>query len=215
MATHNDFGAKAEKFAKSYLLENNYEILETNYRFGKAEIDIIAKKDDLLIIVEVKARQYNSLKQPFEAVNKKKIELIHSATDHFINNIGIVGVALLACLVISWALRKLPVLRDHLNEYSSFQVNKVWMALVSVVAPLVLLSLWITEIITVASKGYGEMPRNFVGIFGWGMSILVVVLAIVLSLIPWPHRSAIHHELTHEEEMACENFQETEEGALS
>lgn len=72
MATHNDFGAKAEKFAKSYLLENNYEILETNYRFGKAEIDIIAKKDDLLIIVEVKARQYNSLKQPFEAVNKKK-----------------------------------------------------------------------------------------------------------------------------------------------
>ncbi|RZH78522.1 sodium-dependent transporter, partial [Staphylococcus aureus] len=69
-------------------------------------------------------------------------------TDHFINNIGIVGVALLACLVLSWALRKLPVLRDHLNEYSSFQVNKVWMALVSVVAPLVLLSLWITEIIT-------------------------------------------------------------------
>lgn len=47
------------------------------------------------------------------------------------------------------------------------------------------------------------------------MSILVVVLAIVLSLIPWPHRSAIHHELTHEEELACENFQETEEGALS
>ena len=88
MATHNDFGAKAEKFAKSYLLENNYEILETNYRFGKAEIDIIAKKDDLLIIVEVKARQYNSLKQPFEAVNKKKIVLIHSATDHFINKKG-------------------------------------------------------------------------------------------------------------------------------
>jgi len=36
----------------------------------------------------------------------------------------------------------------------------------------------------------------------------------VLSLIPWPHRSVIHHELTHEEELASENFQETEEGAL-
>ncbi|BCQ02112.1 sodium-dependent transporter [Cutibacterium avidum] len=136
-------------------------------------------------------------------------------TDHFINNIGIVGVALLACLVITWALRKLPVLRDHLNEYSSFKVNKVWMALVGVVAPLVLLGLWITEIATVSSKGYGGMPGNFVGIFGWGMSILVVVLAIVLSLIPWPNRSAIHHELTHEEELARANAQASQEGALS
>ena len=136
-------------------------------------------------------------------------------TDHFINNIGIVGVALLACLVITWALRKLPVLRDHLNEYSSFKVNKVWMALVGIVAPLVLLGLWITEIATVSSKGYGGMPGNFVGIFGWGMSILVVVLAIVLSLIPWPNRSAIHHELTHEEELARANAQASQEGALS
>lgn len=136
-------------------------------------------------------------------------------TDHFINNIGIVGVALLACLVITWALRKLPVLRDHLNEYSSFKVNKVWMTLVGVVAPLVLLGLWITEIVTVSSEGYGGMPGNFVGIFGWGMSILVVVLAIVLSLIPWPNRSAIHHELTHEKELARANAQASQEGALS
>ncbi|MDU7429631.1 MAG: sodium-dependent transporter [Cutibacterium avidum] len=136
-------------------------------------------------------------------------------TDHFINNIGIVGVALLACLVITWALRKLPVLRDHLNEYSSFKVNNVWMTLVGVVAPLVLLGLWITEIVTVSSEGYGGMPGNFVGIFGWGMSILVVVLAIVLSLIPWPNRSAIHHELTHEEELARANAQASQEGALS
>ena len=136
-------------------------------------------------------------------------------TDHFINNIGIVGVALLACLVISWALRKLPVLRDHLNEYSSFKVNNVWMLLVSVVVPLVLLGLWITEVITVASKGYGGMPGDFVGIFGWGMSILVVVLALALSFIPWPHRSAIHHELTHDEELARENSQQTQEGILS
>ena len=134
--------------------------------------------------------------------------------DHFINNIGIVGVALLTCLVISWVLRKLPVLRDDLNEYSSFKVNKVWMALVSVAAPLVLLGLWITEIITVASKGYGGMPKNFVRIFGWGTSVLVIVVAVALSLVPWPHRSAINHELTREEELARENTQETQKGAL-
>ena len=59
------------------------------------------------------------------------------------------------------------------------------------------------------------MPGDFVGIFGWGMSILVVVLALALSFIPWPHRSAIHHELTHDEELARENSQQTQEGILS
>ncbi|WCC80407.1 sodium-dependent transporter [Cutibacterium equinum] len=136
-------------------------------------------------------------------------------TDHFINNIGIVGVSLVACLVVTWVLRKLPVLRDHLNEYSSFKVNTVWMTLVGVVAPLVLAGLWITEILTVFHEGYGGMPDNFVALFGWGMSALVVVMAVVLSLIPWPNRSAIHHELTHEEELAREHARVSQEGALS
>ena len=84
----------------------------------------------------------------------------------------------------------------------------------TVAAPLVLLGLWITEIITVASKGYGGMPKNFVRIFGWGTSVLVIVVAVALSLVPWPHRSAINHELTREEELARENTQETQKGAL-
>ena len=44
MATHNDLGRLGESLAVGYLLENNYVILERNWRFHKAEIDIIAKK---------------------------------------------------------------------------------------------------------------------------------------------------------------------------
>ncbi|WP_130864877.1 sodium-dependent transporter [Acidipropionibacterium timonense] len=115
-------------------------------------------------------------------------------TDHFINNVGIVGVALLTAVVVTWVLRDLPMLRDHLNAISSFQVDRVWRFLAGVLSPLVLLGLWITELITVGRHGYENMPKAFVGTFGWGMSALVIVLSVVLSFIPWPQRSALHTE---------------------
>lgn len=84
MASHNDFGNEAEELAVKFLVENGYEIITRNYRYLKAEIDIIAKKDNILCIIEVKARSTDYFMEPQEAVNKKKIRLIISATDAFI-----------------------------------------------------------------------------------------------------------------------------------
>jgi putative endonuclease len=83
MATHNDFGKKAEDLAVEYLLKNGYKILVKNFRFQKAEIDIIAEKDNLIIITEVKARSTDAFMLPQEAVNKRKIKLIVSAANHY------------------------------------------------------------------------------------------------------------------------------------
>jgi len=44
MAQHNKLGEKGEALAVDYLVKNGYDILERNYRFQKAEVDIIAKK---------------------------------------------------------------------------------------------------------------------------------------------------------------------------
>lgn len=84
MATHNDFGKKAEDLAVKYLLKNDYKILVKNFRFQKAEIDIIAEKDNLIIITEVKARSTDAFMLPQEAVNKRKIKLIVSAANHYL-----------------------------------------------------------------------------------------------------------------------------------
>ncbi|KIC61814.1 YraN family protein [Chryseobacterium taiwanense] len=84
MATHNDFGKKAEDLAVEFLQKNGYKILARNFRFQKAEIDIIAEKDNLIIVVEVKARSTDAFILPQEAVNKTKIKLIVSATDHYL-----------------------------------------------------------------------------------------------------------------------------------
>ncbi|MDR6514946.1 YraN family protein [Chryseobacterium camelliae] len=84
MATHNDFGKKAEDLAVEHLLRSGYKILSRNFRFQKAEIDIIAEKEDLIIIVEVKARSTDAFMLPQEAVKKSKIKLIVSAADRYL-----------------------------------------------------------------------------------------------------------------------------------
>jgi putative endonuclease len=83
MASHNDFGKKAEDLAVQFLQKNGYKILVRNFRYQKAEIDIIAEKDNLIIIVEVKARSTDFFILPQEAVTKGKIRLIVTAANHF------------------------------------------------------------------------------------------------------------------------------------
>jgi len=84
MADHNDLGKKAEDLAAEFLIKNGYKILIRNFRFQKAEIDIIAEKDNLIIITEVKARSTDAFMLPQEAVNKRKISLIVSAANHYL-----------------------------------------------------------------------------------------------------------------------------------
>jgi len=83
MADHNDLGKKAEELAAEYLLKNGYRILVRNFRFKKAEIDIISEKDNLIIVTEVKARSTDFFILPQEAVTKGKIKSIVMAANHF------------------------------------------------------------------------------------------------------------------------------------
>lgn len=91
MADHNDFGKLAEELAESFLVEKNYKILVKNYRYLKAEIDIIAQFENQIVVVEVKARATDAFMLPQEAINKKKIRLIVSAANEFLetNNIDL------------------------------------------------------------------------------------------------------------------------------
>ncbi|SDG63506.1 YraN family protein [Epilithonimonas hungarica] len=89
MADHNDFGKIAEDLAVDFLVKNHYKILARNFRYLKAEVDIIAEFKNQIVIVEVKARNTDAFLEPQESVNKKKIKLLISAANYFIeeNNI--------------------------------------------------------------------------------------------------------------------------------
>ena len=115
-------------------------------------------------------------------------------TDAFINNLGIVGAAVVALVTVALVLRRLPLLVDHLNAVSSFRLGTVYKVLVTVVVPLVLAYLWFTDVKAKIETPYEGYPADFLAIFGWGMMAAVLVLSIVLSLLPWSRSSALHTE---------------------
>jgi putative endonuclease len=85
MAEHNELGKLGEEMAVNYLQQNGYEILETNWTFQKAEIDIIAKKENTLAVVEVKTRSSLDFGLPQDFVKPKKIQLLVKAVDAYVN----------------------------------------------------------------------------------------------------------------------------------
>ncbi len=89
MAEHNEFGKLAEERAAEFLKEKGYRILARNWYWQKAEIDIIARAGNCIVIAEVKARANAFVATPEESVTKKKIRLLVTAADAFIQeNIG-------------------------------------------------------------------------------------------------------------------------------
>jgi len=89
MAEHNVLGKDGEAAAIVYLKEKGYRILNTNWRLGSYELDIVAQTDDELVIVEVKTRSVGSITDPEDAVTDQKIKRIIAATDFYIKRFDI------------------------------------------------------------------------------------------------------------------------------
>lgn len=84
MSEAYDFGKKAEEFIAKKYIKNGYKILERNWFFRPAEIDIIAIRDNILAIVEVKARGEEPLEHAESSVNNKKKRLLIMAANEYI-----------------------------------------------------------------------------------------------------------------------------------
>jgi putative endonuclease len=83
MAEHLEIGKEGEELAARYLEENKYTILERNWRYRHREIDIIAIRDDRIIIVEVKVRKQIGGERIEEHINWKKQRYLISAANAF------------------------------------------------------------------------------------------------------------------------------------
>lgn len=77
-------GKLGEEIACLYLQSEGYKILERNYRYGHFEADIIASKDDILVVVEVKTRKDYRYLYANEAVNYKKQYNLIALTENYI-----------------------------------------------------------------------------------------------------------------------------------
>jgi putative endonuclease len=88
MARHNETGKLGEKLAVGFLTNKGYTILETNWRSGKAEVDIIAKTKEILVFVEVKTRSSVQYGFPEEFVTDKKERLLFRAAGNYMRLIN-------------------------------------------------------------------------------------------------------------------------------
>ena len=84
MAEHNEKGLAGEELAAAYLTQKGYTILETNWRFGKEEIDIIAREKDVLVVAEVKTRSGSFFGEPEEFVNRQKQKHLIKAANAYV-----------------------------------------------------------------------------------------------------------------------------------
>lgn len=84
MAEHNVLGKEGEQLAVDFLQKHGYIVLEKNYRYLKAEIDIIAQKKDTIVVVEVKTRSTPDFGDPQDFVKPKQIQLLVKAIDYYI-----------------------------------------------------------------------------------------------------------------------------------
>jgi len=86
MSKTQEIGLRGERLAKEYLKTHKYKIVEQNWRYKKAEIDIICSKEDQLIIVEVKTRTSNSFGEPEEFVSQHQQNLLFLAANAYLEN---------------------------------------------------------------------------------------------------------------------------------
>jgi putative endonuclease len=84
MAENNETGKNGEMEARAYLEKNGYKILETNWRFHRYELDIVATTGKEIVIIEVKTRAGNYLVAPEKSVDRKKIRHIVAASDAYV-----------------------------------------------------------------------------------------------------------------------------------
>lgn len=89
MDTTREKGSAAEEIAADYLKKNGYEILNKNWYNQHYELDIVARKNGLVAIVEVKSLKSNYMREPFQSVNRNKQRMIISAANAYIRKFDI------------------------------------------------------------------------------------------------------------------------------
>ena len=89
MAESHNTGGQGEAIAAAYLASEGWEILETNWHSNHHEADIIARKDDLLVIVEVKTRTTDYFGSPESFVSRVKQRRLVKTANHFISMNGL------------------------------------------------------------------------------------------------------------------------------
>lgn len=117
----------------------------------------------------------------FSSVNSIKLVDI---VDHFINNIGIIGGALLSIICIAWFKREaLTKIKNHINRVSTIQLGRGWDFTLTVITSMILLVTLGMTVFNLITKGYDSYSISMQLMFGWGSVIFCAVIALILAKV--------------------------------
>ena len=88
---HLKTGERGEDAAANFLRERGLDIVARNYRWSRAEVDVIARGEDVLHFVEVKTRHWLDAQLARDAVTRRKQGLIKGAAGYFMEDTGYAG----------------------------------------------------------------------------------------------------------------------------
>lgn len=88
MNSNAERGKRAETLARIHFEKLGFELAETNYRYRRAEIDLVVLNKTLLVFVEVKYRSNQQFGNPEEFVSDNQKKLIIEAADEYIESIN-------------------------------------------------------------------------------------------------------------------------------
>jgi len=77
-------GNQGEQLAVEYLQAKGYEVLARNWRYAKAELDVVCQKDGITVFVEVKTRRGKAFGLPEEGVTASKQKHLSRAANAYI-----------------------------------------------------------------------------------------------------------------------------------
>ncbi|EAR16255.1 hypothetical protein RB2501_05135 [Robiginitalea biformata HTCC2501] len=84
-----DIGREGEDYAVRYLLASGYRILCRNYRYRRAEIDVLAFREGVLVVIEVKTRTRAFYEALSRSIPRSKIARLVRAADHYVRSNGL------------------------------------------------------------------------------------------------------------------------------
>lgn len=88
MSNHVETGKAGEELAASWMAAQGYRVLQRNWRYRRAEIDLIVEKEGILVFVEVKTRRSADFGTPESFVTTRKVRFMAEAASVFMEEYG-------------------------------------------------------------------------------------------------------------------------------
>lgn len=113
---NKEMGIAGEKMALQYLLNKGYILLYQNYRAGRAEIDLVMKRENIIVFVEVKTRNTHFFGNPEASVNFKKMNHLQAVAAYYLASNPAFSRMDIQFDIVSIVLNKLQTEIVHLED---------------------------------------------------------------------------------------------------